>query len=106
MADAPLKRTMVVLEDGLLASLAVNPVFTAEFPVLAPIAKLAKSPQRAGCGSCGRAGQARTSTYQQVKQALASMDSTKKRKLKDMLNAQSVRIIYKDSRNKAQQLTF
>jgi hypothetical protein len=107
MADkAPLKRKMVVVEDGTLTSMALNANILREFPVLAPIAKVAKSPQRAGCGTCGRAGQERARAFQQVKAALAGMDATQKRKLKDMMNTQSMRIIYKDGRGKAQQLTF
>ncbi len=106
MADAPLKRKLVVLEDGALTAMALNPELRAEFPALAPLARIAKTTQRAGCGSCGRAGQEKALVFQQVKQALASMDAAKKRKLKEHLNAQSVRILYRNAMGKPQELTF
>lgn len=102
----PLKRKLVVIEEGTLTSMALNAAIAREFPVLAPIAKLARAAPRAGCGSCGRAGQERAVTFQRVKQALASMDATQKRKLKDLMNAQSMRLLYRDNAGKAQQLTF
>lgn len=101
-----LKRKMVVIEEGTLTTMALNPTIAAAFPVLGPIAKLARKGAGAGCGSCGKAAQERARLYQQVKLALAGMASDQKRKLKDLLNAQSVRLLYKDTRGHSQQLTF
>lgn len=101
-----LKRKMVVIEEGTLTSMALNPAIAAAFPVLGPIAKLARKGTGGGCGSCGRAAQERAKMYQQVKMALAGMGSDQKRKLKDLLNANSVRLLYKDTSGRAQQLTF
>lgn len=106
MATTSLKRKLVVIEDGLLSGMSTNSAMVKEFPVLSPIAAIAKSSKRSGCGSCSRAGQARAQTYQQVKQALAGMDAARKRKLKELLNTESIRILYKDSKGKTQQLTF
>lgn len=106
MAAAPLKRKLVVIEEGTLTSMALNAAISKEFPILAPIAKLARSAPRAGCGTCGAAGQQRAKTFQAVKLALAGMDATQKRKLKDLMNAQSMRLLYRDNGGKAQQLTF
>lgn len=102
----PLKRKVVVLEEGTLTSLALNPAVVAEFPALASIAKLAKQPTRGGCGTCGRAAQERAQTYQKVKLAVAGLPSDRKRRLKDLLNANSVRLLYRDGKGKAQQLVF
>lgn len=106
MADKPNKRKMVVIEEGTLTTMALNPSIAKEFPLLAPIAKLARGGRGGGCGTCGRANQDRAKTFQQVKLALAGMDSTKKRKLKDLMNTQSMRLLYRDHAGKAQQLTF
>lgn len=106
MAAQPLKRKLVVLEEGALTAMALNPAVAKEFPVLSAVAALAKKPRRPGCGSCGRAGQERAGVYQKAKAALASMDATRKRRLKDLLNAASVRIIYKDGGGRAHELTF
>lgn len=106
MADAPQKRKMVIIEEGTLTAMALNPTIAKAFPALAGIAKLARGGGKPGCGSCGRASQERAKVYQQAKLALAGMDSTKKRQLKDLMNAQSMRLLYKDHAGKAQQLTF
>jgi autotransporter adhesin len=108
MPEAPQKRKMVVIEEGTLTSMALNPKIAAAFPILAPIAKLARGTAKGkpGCGSCGRASQERAKIFQQVKQGLANMDATRKRQLKDLMNAQSMRLLYRDSKNRAQQLTF
>lgn len=108
MADAKkvLKRKMVVIEEGTLTTMAMNANVLKEFPVLGPIAKLAKASPRAGCGTCGRAAQVRSKLFQQVKLALAGMDGERKRKLKDLMNASSMRLLYRDNAGRAQQLTF
>lgn len=106
MADKVLKRTMVVIEEGTLTSMALNATIAKEFPILAPIAKLARKTGGGGCGTCGAAARERAATFQRVKQAIASMDSDRKRRLKDSMNAQNMRIMYKDNSGKAQQLTF
>ena len=102
----PLKRKMVVIEEGTLTTMSLNPQIAAAFPVLGPIAKLARKGTGGGCGSCGRAAQERAKLFQQVKLALAGMASDQKRKLKDLLNANSVRLLYKDTAGRSQQLTF
>ncbi len=101
-----LKRKLVVLEEGTLTGMALNPKIAAAFPFLAPIAALARQGQRAGCGSCGRAGQARAETFTKIKRAIAGMDSTKKRQLKDLLNAQQLQVIYKLPTGKQDNLKF
>lgn len=102
----PLKRKMVVIEEGTLTSMALNATIVKEFPFLAPIAKLASKARGGGCGTCGTAARERAATFQKVKQTLAGMDTERKRKLKDMMNAASMRLLYKDNSGKAQQLTF
>jgi len=102
----PLKRKLVVLEEGTLTSMALNPKIAAVFTFLAPIAALSRQSPRAGCGSCGRAGQIRAETFTKVKRAIAGMDSTKKRQLKDMLNAQQIQVLYKLPSGKQDNLKF
>lgn len=107
MADSVQKRKMVIIEEGTLTAMALNPTIAKAFPALAGIAKLARGGGgKPGCGSCGRASQERAKVYQQAKLALAGMDGTRKRQLKDLMNAQSMRLLYKDHAGKAQQLTF
>ncbi len=106
MADAPLKRKLIVLEEGTLTSMALNAVLVKEFPILAPIAKIAKQAPRVGCGSCGTAAATRAKTFQGVKLAIAGMDGTKKSRLKALMNVQSMRLLYRDNSGKSHSLTF
>lgn len=89
-------KKLVIIEEGLLTSMASNANFLKEFPCLKPIQGVQSAP-RGGCGSCGgrRAGTERSAVYTQVKQNLASMGDDKRRLLKQMLNANQVRLTYK-----------
>lgn len=108
MADKPpvQKRKMVVIEEGTLTTMALNPSIAKAFPVLQAIAKLARGRSSSGCGSCGKASQERAKTFQHVKLSIASLDLASKRRLKDLMNAQQMRLLYKDAAGKPQQLTF
>jgi hypothetical protein len=106
MVDKPQKRKMVVIEESTLTTMALNPTVAKAFPLLAGIAKLARGSGKATCGQCGKASQDRAKTFQAVKLAIAGMDAVRKRQLKDLMNAESMRILYKDHAGKAQQLTF
>jgi hypothetical protein len=109
MADVPAQpqRKLVVIEDGLLLSMAANAAFIAAFPFLTAL----QSPQiragsRGGCGSCGSKNNARNSALLSAKANLANMDVDSKRRLKEMLNAQQVRIIYQDGNLRTIAKTF
>lgn len=99
------KRKLVVIEEGTITSMAANAAFTKEFPFLTSLASKTGSKQR-GCGSCGRAAAERTAVFGAAKQALAGMDSDKKRRLKELLNTSQVRITFKNNSGKLVQLTF
>jgi hypothetical protein len=101
-------RKMVVLEEGVLAGMAVNDVFAKQFGFLNKIHAVGKSEngKKVGCGGCSRAAAERAEAFTAVKQAIASMDATRKRQLKDLLRAQQVRLTYKNASNKVVQLTF
>ena len=107
MADKVLKHKMVILEEGTLAQMSLNATIAKEFPIFAPIAKIIRrGGVKAGCGSCNRGNQERAKVFQQVKVAIAGLASDRKRRLKDLANASQMRIVYRDSSGKAQQLTF
>lgn len=104
---AVLKRKLVVIEEGVLMVMSNSPTFVKEFPFLATVAAQARAKQkkRGGCGSCGRKKD-QAVLYGSAKKALAGMDSTKKRRLKELLNAERVRIVYRSGENKSVELTF
>lgn len=101
-------RRLVVIEEGTIASMASNATFLKAFPFLAAVGRTIRSEngKPRGCGGCGRAAQERTAVYTTAKQAIASMDATKKRELREMLNAEQVRLVYKATTGKTIQLTF
>ena len=90
----PPKR-LVVIDDGLLASKAGNQILLAEFPFLNQIRQLSAG-QPGGCSGCqGRAAEdPRTLILGNLKAIVASMGDAKKRRLKEMLNTQRVRLSY------------
>jgi hypothetical protein len=101
-------RKLAVIEESTIAGMAVNSEFLKEFPFLSSIGRTIKSEngKPRGCGGCGRAAQERTAVFTAAKQALASLDSTKKRRLKELLKAQQARITYMNNSGKVVQLTF
>ena len=102
---ASTQKTMVVLEEATLATMAINPKLLAEFPMLAPIANMLRT-QGVSCGSCGAAAKNRAAVYAKVKLAIVALTPDKKKRLKEMLNTRQVRIVYKDTADRPQQLTF
>lgn len=98
------KRKLVVLEDSTVVSMALNAAIVKELPFLAGIAAQARTAGgKKSCGGC-RANANRT-TYDSAKTAIAGLDSTKKRKLKELMNAERLRVTYRLG-NKVQVLTF
>jgi hypothetical protein len=96
-ARAKPKHKLYVIE------VANNKKFLAAFPVLK---SLQKAPKKRGCGRCGAGNNKRANVATSVKRTLAGMGSAQKQKLKDMLNAVRVRIVYRNERNKIVELTF
>lgn len=96
-------RPLVVLEEAAITALAVNPKAAAEFPVLGAVKTAARA---GGCGRCGAAARARARVFQDVKQALAGMDASRKRRLKELLNAAKVRLVFRTAGGRVQTLTF
>lgn len=86
------KRKLVIIEDGVLLTLAQSPVALAAFPFLRPLGQ--DRPSAQGCQRCRKKTTAAASVYAAAKAAIAGLDATRKQRLKDLLHAQSVRVIY------------
>lgn len=93
MADG--RRKLVVIDEGLIATMAANSNFVKEFPFLASLARLGAQPQKPGCGGCTRNAVDNNATYAAARSAIGSMADSKKIKMKQMLNAKQVLITYK-----------
>lgn len=101
---APTLTPLVIVEERLLLNLAANPVITGEFPFLRSLA----GQKRAGCGSCG-GGQAsgdRAELFGAVKRQLAALTPERADRLKQLLNAAKIRIVYRDIDGKVKQREF
>ena len=104
---SPPIRKLIIIEDGLLSSMASNKQFLSEFPFLKGLQQYAQGRQP-GCGTCGGAAKvnaAKAVVFTAAKQTLAQMGDSKRRKLKQLLNAEKVRVTYK-SGSKIVQHTF
>jgi len=100
------QRKLVVIEDGTLLSMAANAKFVAAFPFLAALQNPQLRVPKQGCGTCGGKGRERNQLLLSAKSSLANMDVDSKRRLKEMLNAQQVRIVYQDGGARTIQKTF
>lgn len=102
MTETPPRYKLVVLEESTLASLAGNATFTKEFPFLRSL----KTVPKANCNTCGATNVQRATAYTSAKAAIAGMGQENKRKLKRLLNAKHVRVVYLTPTGKQVQLTF
>jgi hypothetical protein len=96
------KRRLVVVEDGLLTTMANSPQYVSLFPFLAALQGKKKP---GGCGSCSKDAQNRVQVYNAAKAAIAGMAVENKRKLKELLNAKEVRVRFTEGR-KVTEKTF
>lgn len=103
----PLRKS-ITIDEGVLVSMAFNKAFLREFPFLEGVkGALKKLGGAKGCGSCGRSASARSQILSSAKQTLATMDSSKKRKLREMLHTERVKIIYQErGTNKVRELVL
>ncbi len=107
MADKVKKRKLVVIDEGTLAGMAVNPAISAEFPFLKNLSTVTRAAGRAGgCGSCGAAAKQKSAAYAAAKLAIAGLAGDRKRKLKELLNAEAAQILYKNTSGKTENLRF
>jgi hypothetical protein len=105
--SVPLKRKLVVIEDGTLTSMALNGNFVREFPFLASIGQQLKGKTgKRKCGSCAKAAKERAVVFTSAKAVIAGLPQAKKRQLREMLNAEQLRITYKNNSGKMIRLTF
>ena len=93
-------KKQAMLENSRLDQLAKDKKFTEAFPALKRLNNLPKR------GCCGQGQRKRAETYRQVKRDLAGLASDKKRKLREMLKVDEVRIRYKQNDGQVKQLTF
>lgn len=96
---------LVIIQDGSLNAMARDGRYQSAFPFLRQLLSIQRA--RGGCGACGGSSNtARISAFQAAKQELAGQSPAKKAELKRLLNAEQVRIVYRNAAGKLISLTF
>lgn len=99
-------RDLVVLEDSTIVSLLTDPAYSETIPCFFNKSDLFKT-KSGGCGACARKKQERQrAAMAQIKACLAGMSVEKKNELKQLLNANKVRVVYSNANGSVVQLTF
>jgi hypothetical protein len=93
---------LVVISEAVLTALAARPDAVKAFPFLAGLAGRKAS----SCGSCGRKAPDLAKAFLQAKRAVAGLGSDQKRRLRELLKATSVRVVYPTHKGKVVALTF
>lgn len=91
----PAVRKLVVVENAVLASLAMNAQLAQALPFLKTLRTASKA-KKAGCGSCGTASTARDADFEGVRKLLVSLPESKRKLVKQVLNAEKLQIKVKN----------
>jgi hypothetical protein len=103
MANRP-PRSQMTVADGVLLSMASNPMFRKQFPFLNSLHQQGRRPQRS-CGSCGRK-KTEADLYSRAKEALAHLPPAKQQQLKALLNTEKIRVRWIDANGNTQERNF
>lgn len=97
---------LIVLEDSVIKRLMSNPTAANEFPFLRTLAKQqGTAPAKPRCGSCS-SKQRTVQDYSAVRQAVARLSDDQKSRLKQLLDTEKIRVLYRDSARRLVKLTF
>lgn len=97
---------MVVIEDSTIVSMATDERFNTVIPCLMNQSGQV-IPAPTGCGSCARKRQeGARQAIGRVKACLADMSSEKKNELKQLLNAQHVKVVFATTTGQISSITF
>lgn len=97
---------LVTIEDSTILTMINDVAFTQEIPCLFNKAPLFNK-STGGCGACARKRQQRMrDEMAKIKSCLASLSAEKKTKLKQLLGATKVRVVYSRPGGEVVQLTF
>ena len=96
MTKVPNVRKVVVIERGVLTSMANDQKFLREFPFLSKLRGLLKAEAVGSCNTCssGRANSSRVELLQSVKQTIARMGGARLNVMKKLLNTRRIQITY------------
>ena len=92
---------LLILEDAVILSMAMNPTFVKAFPFLAPLKKLSKAAK----SCCNGKSTGLKPAINNIKGALRGMGNAQKIKLKELLHTDKLRIKYREG-NRIMEVTF
>lgn len=81
---------LLMIEESVLITMANNPNFIREFGFLKGVQQLRS--KKTGCGKCNRNAGQRINLVNGAKQTIVSMGAERKRRLKQLLKAEKVRV--------------
>ena len=99
---------LLIIEDAVINSLLQNAAITNEFPFLRTAADRKTSASRGGgCGRCQkRKNRNNAVDYAVIKEGIGSLPKSRKARLKEILQADKIRVYYTNTQNQKVKLTF
>lgn len=99
-------RSLVTIEDSTIFSMLNDPAFNTTIPCLFGKQGVFKSPT-GGCGSCQKKKQEnRRQELSRIKACLAGLGDDKRRLLKQLFDAEKIRIVYGNAAGQVVRITF
>jgi hypothetical protein len=97
---------LVVIEDGTIFMMLNDPKFATEIPCLVGKRDVFRT-SPGGCGACARKRSAQRHTeLTRIKSCLAALSQEKRTVLKNLLDAETVRVVYTNSGGQVVQVNF
>jgi hypothetical protein len=98
---------LLVLEDAVITQMLRTPSVVAEFPFMSNLATRVNPPsKRPTCKPCAAKRVQNNFDYNGIKVAIGSLPNDQKLKLKQLLEADKLRLYYLNSRNQKVKMTF
>jgi hypothetical protein len=94
---------LVTIQDNTLQGMAQDPRFVAALPFLGGLKNAKKG---SNCSKCGSSNKYKTEVFQSAKRAIATLGAERKNKLKELLDTDRVRLVYRSHQGKFVELTF
>jgi len=83
-----------------------DPKIVTEFPFLRHASQKVTGGNKRRCGKCGNKQRKTASDYEGIKTAIGVMANPKKAQLKKMLDANKIRLYYRDHQGRKVKMTF
>jgi len=104
------KNKMTIIDDSMAVSIISNQKIIQEIPALKVAADNAKTrganPAKAGCRPCQAKARNVAIDMMYIKQSIAQLPDSDRKKLKEMLDTEKIRMVYRTVSNRLVQLTY